>query len=131
MTPQRRSCMLSKLNWRRKTSAWWRRWARRTGSPTRLQIRCMPSARYKDRDILPKVSCKCLGFKIQAFSESEYGLYAVSGFRLYADSGSRLMLNPDTDFFVVSVSMIFADPSLNFSDQKVKKFLVEKKNILI
>jgi len=72
-----------------------------------------------------------LGFKIQAFSESEYGLYAVSGFRLYADSGSRLMLNPDTDFFVVSVSMIFADPSLNFSDQKVKKFLDEKKNILI
>jgi hypothetical protein len=44
-----------------------------------------------ESDILPKASYQCLGFKIQAFSESEYGLYAVSGFRLYADSVSRLI----------------------------------------
>ncbi len=47
-------------------------------------------------------------------SKTDFILYPDSG--CMADSGSRLMLNPDPDFFVVSVPMIFADPNLNFSD---------------
>ncbi len=76
-----------------------------------------------------EASCQCLGIKIQAFSESEYGLNAVSEFGLSVYSGLRLILNPEPDFFlVVPVPKIFADP--NFSDQKVKQIL-SLKNILI
>ncbi len=55
-------------------------------------------------------------------SESEYRLYAVFVFRLYAYSGSRLMLDPDPDFFCYFCANDFVDPNLNFFDQKVKEF---------
>jgi hypothetical protein len=62
----------------------------------------------------PRHHVSVWGSRFRPFLKFEDRHYAVSGFRPYADSGLRLMLNPDPEFFVSAVPMIFADPRPKF-----------------